>query len=75
MWLVASGVASVIEVHIAVGITLRYLRSHVTIILLGIDILDETLLRLEVESHRIGFVSIVTHLENRCSELLTRGVA
>ena len=75
VWLVAGGVASVIEIHIAVGITLRYLRGHVTFILLGIDILDETLLRLEVESHRVGFVSVATHLEYRGSVLLTRCVA
>ena len=64
-----------IEVHVAVSITLRYLRGHVTFILLGVDILDETLLRFEVEGHRIGLVSVATHLENRGSELPTRCVA
>ena len=74
MGLVTRGVASVVEKHLAIGITLRLLGSHETVVLSGIDIVDESLLRLEVERHRIRLVRIVTHLEDRQSVLLSRRV-
>ena len=63
-----------VKEHLALGITLRDFRSHETFVLLGIDILDETLLGLEVKSHGISLVGVVAHLKDRCTKLRTRGV-
>ena len=74
VWLVAGGITSVVEEHLALGITLRDFRSHETFVLFGIDILDETLLGLEVKGHGISLVGIVAHLKDRCTKLRTRGI-
>ena len=50
-------------------VTLGELRHHKTIILLGIDILDKTLLCLEVECHLITLITVATHLKDRSTEL------
>ena len=73
MRIVTGGIAAMLEEHLAVGTTLGDLTGKETLILLGIDRCDQTLLRLEVKGHRITLVLIVPHLEDRCAGQLHRG--
>ena len=65
--IVTGGVATMLEEHLSVGTTLGDLTGEETLILLGIDRCDQTLLRLEVKGHRIALILIITHLEDRCT--------
>ena len=64
---IAGGVASVLQIHITLGIALRYLTMQESVLLLCIDMLDKTFLRLEVEGHRVVLVGITAQLENGSS--------
>ena len=74
MRLVTGRIASVIEVHVALAVTLGNLGGHETVFLLGIGIVDKTLLRLEVERHGVGLIGVRAHLEHRSTEFLSRRV-
>ena len=64
-----------IQVHIAVSVALRNLRRHITLILLRVNIGDESLLRLEVKGHRIVLIGVFTHFEYGRAKLLSCRVA
>ena len=74
MRLVAGGVAGMLHIDGSIGIALRHLARHVAVLLLGIDIVDESLLGLEVEGDGIILVGVASHLEDRGTELHAEAV-
>ena len=60
--------------HLAIGTSLGDLTRQEAIILLGVDLSDETLLRLEVEGHRIALIFVASHLEDGGTRQLLGGV-
>ena len=72
--LVAGGVAAVVEVHVALAVALGEFGGHVAVLLLGVDVVDESLLGLEVEGHGVGLVGVGAHFEDGCAKLASRGI-
>ena len=64
MLLVAGSVAAVLQVYVAVGSTLRYFALQKTVFLLCIYFRNKTLLCLEVESHGVALVFVLSHAEH-----------
>ena len=65
MVLVASCVPSMLKIDIPIVVSLGELTPQVSIFLLCVHVLDQSFLRLEVESHRIALVLLLSHLEDR----------
>ena len=74
MGIVAGGIATMLEEHLAIGTTLGDPTRQESVVLLGIDLSDKTFLRLEVKGHRVTLVFVATHLEHRGSHKLLGGV-
>ena len=62
-----------LQEHFSICTALGNLTGQVAVVLLGVDILDDTLLGLEVESHLSRLVSITTHIKYRRADGLVRG--
>ena len=54
-----------LQEHLSVSATLGEFTGKEAFLLLCIDARDKTLLRLEVEGHRITLILVATHLEHR----------
>ena len=75
MGLVASGIFTMLQKELAIGTTLRQFAGQVTVFLLGINLLDKALLRLEVKGHRVALVGVAAHLKNRTAVERAQAVA
>ena len=64
MRIVASGVTTVLQEHLAISTALRQFAGKEAFFLLRIYARNQTFLGLEVKGHGIALVLIVTHLEN-----------
>ena len=62
---VASGILTAAHVNLIVGALLRFLTHYVSFALLGHNLVDETLLALEVVAHFLRFVRSASVLEHR----------
>ena len=65
MRIVAGRIAAVLDIHLPVSTALRQFTGQEAVVLSGIDILDQALLRLEVERHRTRLILVTAHLEHR----------
>ena len=76
MGFVASGVAAVSQVDLAIVVALRLLTGQEAILLLGINVFDEAFLGFEVKRHRVGVVGVLPHGEDwlTLDAVLGRGV-
>ena len=75
MGIVAGGVFSMLQKHFTLLVSLGYLAGHISLVLLGIDSGDETLLCLEIESHGVALVGVASHLEDRSAKQYTSGIS
>ena len=70
MRVVASGVTAMLKEHLTISAALGVLTRQETVLLLGVDIGDETFLGLEVEHHLRLLILVAAHLEHRCTRHL-----
>ena len=63
--IVTGGIAAMLQIDDTRRVALAHLAAEEAVLLLGIDPFDQTLLRLEVEGHRIALVLVLAHREER----------
>ena len=71
---IAGGVLAAIQVHDTRTVPLALVRGHEALTLLGVNVGDECLSRLEVVGNAVGFVLLFALLEERFSYHLARSV-
>ena len=55
--------AAVLQINVAVVHAFRQLAGDIAFLLLGLDVVDESFLALEIEGYRVAFIRVVSHLE------------